>query len=118
MGTFLSGHTVGKGGKVQRKRTSEGLTENLQKSKMLWLRKLRRRLDTSPDYPTFPWIDTSKGNRDSINQYYKTIDEVNESYRIMLEMEKGEHYFPNPKKKVKIMLTAKTKEEYRKVRKI
>ena len=51
---------------------------------------------------------------DSINQYCKTIDEVNGCYRIILEIEKVEHYFPDLKKKVNTMLTAKTKEECRK----
>ena len=36
---------------------------------------------------------------------------------MMLEIGKAKHYLPNPKKKVKTMLTAKTKEEYRKVQK-
>ena len=80
----MPGHHIGKRGKNPQKLTSEDLIEELQTSKIRWLRKLRQRFHTSPDYATFPWIETSKGDRDIVNQYYKTIDDVNKCYRMML----------------------------------
>ena len=80
----MPGHHIGKRGKNPQKLTSEDLIEKLQTSKIRWLRKLRQRFHTSPDYATFPWIETSKGDRDIVNQYCKTINEVNKRYMMML----------------------------------
>ena len=51
---------------------------------------------------------------DSINQYFKKIDEVNECYMMMLVTGKVENYFSNSKKKLKNMLTAKHKGGFQK----
>ena len=68
IGTFVPDHVEGKGRSIQCKQISEGLTDTLQVTKIRKVRRLKKYLGTRPDYPIFPWIDTTKGDRKSINK--------------------------------------------------
>ena len=99
-----------KGGKTTRRRNNQGLTENIQKTRMKRMRKAIKHLDSRLTYPDFEWAEI--GSRD----YWDAISDINKSYRNMLEIGKTKDAFTVAKEGVSTMLTAKTKEEFEKAK--
>ena len=99
-------HRPKKGGKKRRLRTSEGLTNNVQKIRMRKVRKENKFLDSIPDYPNFSWVDRGS------TEYYDAIDAINLSYRKMLKIGKAREAFRDAKFNVSNMLNAKSKSEF------
>ena len=92
--------------KGQRLRTSEGLTENLQNSRMKKLRKENKVYGDTPDYHQFKWITFGT------NEYYKAVDLINGCYLKMLQIGKTFDAFRKVKKNIVNMLKATTKKEF------
>ena len=95
-----------KGGKKRRLRTSEGLTNVMQHSRMRTVRREENHIDSAPDYPKFPWLEMFT------DEYCNTIDAINGGYRKMLEIGKAQDAFRKAKHNVKSMINAKTKREF------
>ena len=64
-------------------------------------------LDSSVDYPRFKWAP------DGTNDYFEAIDDINEAYRKMIMIGGAKAVFRD---KVCPMMTAKTKEEFKKAK--
>ena len=96
-------------GKNTRKRTGEGLTKQKQFTKTRRAKKEEDRLDSAVKIPKFNWAPPHS------NEYCNAIVDINDAYRKMLIIGEAQKVFRD---QVCPMLTAKTKEEFKKAQKI
>ena len=73
-------------------------------------RKEAQHLDSRPPYPHFEWAEVGS------QEYWDAITDINESYRNMLKIGKSHDVFRVAKEGVSTMLTAKTKDEFKKAK--
>ena len=90
----------------KRMRTSEGLTNNIQRHRMRRRRREQKQMDSVPNYPKFDWVEKDT------EEYYDAIDTINECYRKMLKIGKARAVFREAKDDVSNLLKAKTKKEF------
>jgi hypothetical protein len=100
------GYVTHVGQKRQRAATNEGLTNNKQKIRMQEVRRWNKFMKAKMPYPRFAW--TKYGD----DEYFRTIETVNDRYRKMLAIGKAGKVFRNAQGGLCAMLGAKTKEQF------
>jgi hypothetical protein len=71
----------------QRIRTSEGLTQNTQYSRMRSTKQVNNKLEKSANYIQFDWVEFMS------KEYFGVVEAINECYKKMLEIGKCKEVF-------------------------
>lgn len=95
----------------KRKRTSEGLTNDIQKTRDRRSKRLRRKLNSETTYIQFDWVEFMS------KDYFNVIESINDCYKKMLEIGKCKEVFRPSNGGLPDILTAKTKDMFFKAKK-
>ena len=90
-----------------KRKNGEGLTNVQQRRRTRRARAHEDRMDSPVTFPLFKWA------KYGTNDYFKAIDEINDVYRKMIRIGEAKKVFRD---NVCPMMTAKTKDEFNKVR--